>query len=138
MVARAKEVSPHSKQILDGGVDTEESLSLSSRLESSHLAFSLSSRLVRDLNPVVLVLPSCVGNRWNQFSMSGTVASQLVGDKLVGNRSLGVQELTKEPFGGLPISSLLQQNVDRVSVLVDGTSEGAGNRPMGISPVNIS
>ena len=55
--------------------------------------------------------------------MSGTVASQLVGDKPVGTRSLGFQELTKEPLGGLPISSVLQQNVDRVSILVDGSPE---------------
>ncbi len=127
MVARAKKVSPHSKQVLDGCVDAQESLGLSYGLESSHLAFSLSSGLVSSLGPVVIVLPGCVGNRWNQSSMSGTVASQLVGDKLGGSRSLGFQELTKEPLGGLPISSLLQQNVDRVSVLVDGSPEVVSN-----------
>ena len=46
MVARAKKVSPHSKQILDGGVDAQESLGLPYGLESAHLAFSLSSGLV--------------------------------------------------------------------------------------------
>jgi hypothetical protein len=46
MVARAKEVSPHAKQILDCGVNVQEMLSLTYGLESSPLAFSLSSGLV--------------------------------------------------------------------------------------------
>lgn len=46
MVARAKEVSPYSKQVLDGCMDAQESLGSACGLESSHLALALSSGLV--------------------------------------------------------------------------------------------
>ncbi len=118
-MARTDEVSPNSKQVLDGGVYNEESLSLARRLESSHLAFSLSRGLMRSFGPVVFVLFSRVGDRWEQFSMSGPVASELICNEPVGNSSLTFQELTEEPLGSLPISSLLEQDIDRVPILID-------------------
>jgi len=113
-MARTNEVSPNSKQVLDGGVYTEKSLSLARRLESSHLAFSLSRALMRSFGPVVFVLSSRVGDRREQFSMSGPVASELICDEPVGNGSLTFQELTEEPLGILLIPSLLEQDIDRV------------------------
>lgn len=55
--------------------------------------------------------------------MSSPVASHFVGDEPVGNRGLSLQELTKEPLRGLSIPSLLEENVDRVPILVDRPPE---------------
>ena len=123
MVARSEEMPSDSEEVLNGGVDAEESLGLASRFEPSHLAFSLPCGLMRDFSPVVLVLPRRVENRCHQFPMSGTVASQFVGDEPVGSRPLTFQELAKESPSRLPIPTLLQEDVDCVSILVNRPPE---------------
>ena len=122
-MVRTKEMPANPKQVLNCIVDAEESLGLAARLEAAHLSFSLSGPLVRDLGPVVLIWPSQVENRWNQLSMDDDVAPQLVGDEAVGSRPLAFHEFPEEPPGSPTIASLLEENVDRVPVLVDRPPE---------------
>ena len=56
-------MSASPKQVVNGGVDAEESLGLASGFEPSQLAFSLPCGLMGDLGPVVFVLPSSMRNR---------------------------------------------------------------------------
>ena len=49
-------VPANSEQILNLTVDSKKSLSLLDRVEPSHLPFLLSSMLMRDFSPVVLIL----------------------------------------------------------------------------------
>ena len=48
------QMSTTAKQVVDGTVNGEKTLSLSSRLEASHLAFSLASWLMRGFCTIVL------------------------------------------------------------------------------------
>ena len=51
------------------------------------------------------------------------VAPQLVGDQPPGLVSFAFQQLTEEALGGTPIATRLDEDVDHVAVLVNGTPE---------------
>ena len=51
------------------------------------------------------------------------ITPQLVGDQLPGCSSLLFQGLTKEAFSGATISALGDQNIDYVSILIDGSPQ---------------
>ena len=51
------------------------------------------------------------------------ITPQLVGDQLPGWLSLMLQHLTKESRSGSTISTLANQNIDYVSILIDGTPQ---------------
>jgi len=78
---------------------------------------------MRHLGPVVLVLARRMGNCGKQFSMGDDITPQLVGDEADGSRPLAFHEFPEEPLGCLPISSLLEQNIDRIPILVDRPPE---------------
>ena len=52
--------------------------------------------------------------------MCSPITPQLVGDQLPGCLSLLFQGLTKEAFSGSTISAFGDQNIDHVSILIDG------------------
>ena len=53
---RRQQVSADSEEILDHRLDRREALQVRGRFEASHLAFTLSRRLVRDFGAVVRIL----------------------------------------------------------------------------------
>ena len=53
--------------------------------------------------------------------MRCSVAPQLVGDDPPGHAALTFQQLTEETFSRTPIAARLEQDVDHVAVLVNGT-----------------
>ena len=106
MIAGSEVVTANPKQILNQTVHRKETLGLSHRLELPHLAHPLSSVLVRDLRPVVLILTGLMGNGWEDFSMRRRIAPEPVGDELPGRLLLMLQGLTKETFGGSPVPPL--------------------------------
>ena len=59
VVSRSQEVSTDSEQILHDTVNRREPLELSGRLETPHLALTLSGRLMGDLRAVIRVLIRC-------------------------------------------------------------------------------
>ena len=108
---------------MDESVDDQESLRLARRFELPHLPLSLPRRLVRDLDPVVCVLPGAMDDRGHDLAMRSGVASQLVGEELPGHPALPFQQLPKEAFGGFPITAWLNEDVEHVTVLVHRTPE---------------
>jgi hypothetical protein len=121
MMTRSERMPPHSKQVLDRGVDTEESLSLPGGCKPTHPPFPLPGPLVGNLGSVVLVPTRLVRNGREQFSMSSAVASRFVGDESVWNRALPLREATKEPLRCCRVSPFRHQNVECVAVLIDRT-----------------
>jgi len=101
----------------------EEALRLSYRLEAAHLALSLPGRLMGDLRPVVDVLPSVMDDGGHGGPMSGAIASQLVGHQAVRLAALSLQQPAKEAFCSTVISASLNEDVDHVAVLADGSPE---------------
>ena len=62
-MSRSQEVSTDAEQILHDTVNRREPLELSGRLETPHLALTLSGRLMGDLRAVIRVLIGAVKHR---------------------------------------------------------------------------
>ena len=119
VVGWAQQMPSDAEEIQDNRMNRQEPLRLSDRLEASHLSLSLSGRLVRDLSPIVGVLSSVVGHGRHQPAMRCCVAAQLVGNETPGLASLCGQQPVEEALSGQPIPTRLDEDVDRVAVLVD-------------------
>ena len=91
MVSRPQEVSTDAEEILHDTVNRREALELSGRLETPHLALTLSGRLMGDLRAVVRVLIGAVKHRWHHRATGGGVAAQLVGNQASRHVPLGLQ-----------------------------------------------
>jgi hypothetical protein len=114
-------MAPNAKNIVDDAMNGQKSLGLPRRLISTHLPLSLPSRLGGKLSPVVRVLVGIMAYRWNNNPVCGTIASQLVSYNLTRCSTLPFQQVTKETSGSRPISAGLDQNIDNLPVLIDGT-----------------
>jgi len=53
--------------------------------------------------------------------VGGRIAAKLVRDQSARLTALPFQELTKKPRGGTPIAPGLDEDVDHIAVLVNGT-----------------
>ena len=73
-----------------------------------------------DFCPVVLILTGAMNNGRKDLPMCSRITPKLVGNQLPGCLSLMFQGLTKEAFSGSTISTLGNQNIDHVSILIDG------------------
>ncbi len=73
-----------------------------------------------DFSPVVLILTGAMDNRRKDLPMCSRITPKLVGDQLPGCLPLMFQGPTKEAFSGSTISTLGDQNIDHVSILIDG------------------
>ena len=91
--------------------------------EPSHLALALPRRLMRDLRSIVLVLPGAVNDRRHGRPVSGRVAAQFVRDQSARLTALPLQQRPEEALGCMPIAPGLDEDVDHVAVLVNGTPE---------------
>ncbi len=76
---------------------------------------------MRGFSPVVLVLTSAMHNGRKNLPMGSRITPMLVGDQLPGCLSLMFQGPTKEALSGSTISTLGDQNIDHVSILIDGS-----------------
>ena len=123
MVSRSQEVSTDSEQILHDTVNRREPLELSGRLETPHLALTLSDRLMRDLRAVVRVLIGAVKHRRHHRATGGRVTAQHVGDQASRHLPLGLQSRAKEAHRGVPIPSRLHEDVEDVTVLIHGAPQ---------------
>ena len=96
----------------------QESLGLARRLERSHLPFTLPRRLVRDLGSIVSVLAGVVDDGRHDLAVSGTVASQLVGDQPPGRATLSLQQPAEESFSGFSITARLDKDIEHITILI--------------------
>ena len=54
----------------------------------------------------------------HDLAVSGTVASQFVGDQLPGRTALPLQQLAEESFRGFPITARLDEDINHITILV--------------------
>ncbi len=73
------------EEIIDGTMDREAALDVSQRLEAAHVAYALPGGLVRDLSPVVSVLPGAVSHGRHGSPMSSPIAAQFISDQPIGD-----------------------------------------------------
>jgi hypothetical protein len=120
-MAGAKPMSPNGEQVANDVVDREEPLGVRHWLEAPHLALAAARRLVWDFGSVVGVAGGVVEDGWHDDSMGGTVAPEAISDQAVGDTAAPLEQLAKEPRGGLAIPTGLEQDVNDLAVLVYGS-----------------
>ena len=76
-----------------------------------------------DFSPIVFVLACSMDHGREDVPMCSRITSKFVGDQLPGCLSLMFQGPTKEAFGGSTISTPGKQNIDHVSILIDGSPQ---------------
>ena len=123
MVSRSKEVAPYSEQVLDYAVGRGEALQMGRRFEAAHLALPLPGRLMRHFRAVVRVAIRAVHDGRHHDAVGRGVAAEFVGDQPAGETPLFFQQFPKEPDGGTPIPSRLDQDVEHIAILVHGAPE---------------
>ena len=102
-MAGPKPMSPNGEQIAHDVVDREEPLGLCRRLETPHVALAPARRLVGDFGPVVGVASRVVDHGRHGHPVRGTVAPEAIGDQAAGDTAAALEQLAKEPRGGVAI-----------------------------------
>jgi hypothetical protein len=78
---------------------------------------------MRNLGAIVRIFLSVVRHTWQDCPLRSTIALQFVGDDPERFLTLASNQSAQESLGCTLIAARLQQNVDHVTVLVDGTPE---------------
>src|SRR3954453_20528307 len=101
----------------------KEALNLPRRLEPLHDPLSSSGRLMGVFGPVIEALVAPMLDPGHDLPLGRGVALQLVGDKHTRCATVLLEELAEQAFGGLLVTSALDENIENEPVLVDGTPE---------------
>jgi hypothetical protein len=86
---------------------------------------------MRNLGTIVGILLGIVGNTRQGRSTGSTIALQLVGDDSEWLLALTAQQSAKEPLGCTLIAARLQQNIDDITILIDGNPSAAPKPQLG-------
>ena len=116
-------MTAHAEKILDDTVEGEKSLSLTGRLESTHLPLPLAGRLMRNFSAVVGVAVHAMCEVAEDGSHGSRVAPKPVSNDAKRLLSLAMQQPAEESFGSPLVPARLNQDIDHVAVLVDGPPE---------------
>src|SRR4051812_24417794 len=76
-----------------------------------------------DIDVPIQALVLSVLDRGHHLSLGGAVAGQLVRDHDTRGPHLPLQQLAKQPLGGLLVAPALDQDVEHDPILVDGPPE---------------
>ena len=123
MMLRSHQVTANVEKVADEWVHGQESLRLPWRFEPSHLSLALPCGLVGDFGAIVLVSVRIVSDGRHDRSVRSPVAAQLVGDQPHGLTLLALQQLAKKACGSPAGATRLDENIDGVAILIDGTPE---------------
>ena len=116
-------MSPDSEEIQHESVDREKPLRVRGEFEPAHLSLALSRRLMRNLCAVVLVSVRAMGDGRHDCSVRSPVAAQLVGDQSHGLTLVALQQLAKKACGSPAVAPRLDEDIEDVAIVIDGTPE---------------
>jgi hypothetical protein len=77
--------------------------------------------LVGDFSSVVFVLAGSMGDGWEDLSVRSRIASKLVSHELQRWSLLVFQHLAKEAFSGALVSAACHQDIEDISILINGS-----------------
>ena len=123
MMRRSHQMTANVEKVADESVHGQESLCLTGRFEPSHLSLALSCGLVGDFGTIVLVSVRAMGDRRHDRSVRRPVAAQLVGDQPPRLTLLALQQLAEKACGSPAVAPRLDEDIDDVAILIDGTPE---------------
>ena len=101
-------------------MDADESLRLEHRIEPSHPPLSYPGRLMRQLGPVVGIATGVVQGARQHLATGHRITAQLVRHDRPRLMTEARHQVPEEALGGCRVASLLEQDVDDLTVLVDG------------------
>ena len=78
---------------------------------------------MRDLGAVVFVLSCAVGHGREYVSVCGPIAASLISDESAQSPALTFQQFAEEALSCRTISTVLDQDIDRVAVLIHGSPQ---------------
>ena len=115
----ADQVLTEIEQIVDCSVGTQESPSLSNRLELPHPSFPDPGRLMRLLCPIIFILFSTEDRLENQLTMGNTITPQLICHDLPGFTLVTPQQTLEEALRSSPIPFGLKIDIYHFTILVN-------------------
>ena len=111
------------EKIEDESVHRQEALRVSGRLEPAHLSLALSGRLMKAFRSIVLVSGGAMNHRRYGPAVGSRIAAKLVRDQSSRLTALPLQQHTEKACRGTPIAPGLDEDIDHIAVLVDGTPQ---------------
>ena len=116
-------MSPDSEEMQHESLDREKPLRVRGGCEPAHLSLALSRRLMRHFCAVVLVSVRAMGDGQHDCSVRSPVAAQLVGDQSPRLTLLALQQLAEKTCGSPAVAPRLDEDIEDVAILIDGTPE---------------
>ena len=104
-------------------MDAQKPLRLTVKAKAVHLPLLLSSRFVRHFSTIVGVPVLAVRHGRQQVTLGCGVTAKFVGGNCEGRSGLRAQHLSKETPRCLRVLALLDEDLDEITILVDGTPE---------------
>ena len=109
--------------VVNGGVHAEEALGGASRFEALHLALSSTHDLMGILRSVVRPQAAFVMTAETEMLEGRGVGSRLVGDDQRRLEAVALQQLAHQLHGRVPVAPALDQHVEDLAFVVDGSPE---------------
>ena len=120
---RSQQMTANVEEVADKSVHGQESLCLTGRFEPSHVSLTLPRGLMGDFGAIVFVSVCAIGDGRHNLSVRSPVAAQLVGDQSHGLTFLALQQLAEKTFGSPAVTTRLDEDIDDVAIVIDGTPE---------------
>ena len=123
MMHRSHQVTANAEEVADESMHGQESLCLPGRFEPTHLSLAVPCGLVGDFGAIVLVSVRAMGDGRHDRSVRSPVAAQLVGDQPPRRTLLALQQLAEKACSRPTVATRLDEDIDDVTILIDGTPE---------------
>ena len=123
MMRCSHQVSANVEKVANESMHGQEALRLPGRFEPLHLSLALRCGLVGDFGAIVLVPVRTVSDGRHDRSVCSPVAAQLVGDQPPRLTLLALQQLAEKACGSPAVATRLDEDIDDVAILIDGTPE---------------
>ena len=120
---RSHQVTANAEEVADESMHGQESLCLPGRFEPAHLSLALPCGLVGDFGAIVLVSVRAMGDGRHDRSVRSPVVAQLVGDQPPRRTLLALQQLAGKECSRPTVATRLDEDIDDVTILIDGTLE---------------
>ena len=123
MMLRSQQVTANVEKVADESVHGQESLRLTGRFEPAHVSLAVPCGLVGDFGAIVLVSVRAMGDGRHDRSVRRPVAAQLVGDQPPRLTLRALQQLAEKACGRPAVATRLDEDINDVAILIDGTPE---------------
>jgi hypothetical protein len=120
---RRQQVASRSEMLGDGSIRRQKSLGMTGGFEPLHTILALACGPMRVLTSVIEITTLTVFDPGQYLPLGRAVALQLIGDNNAWHVLEPFEQLAKELLGGVLIAPALDQAIEDMVVLIDGSPE---------------